>query len=169
MTWRARAHAPPPCQMWRHRLPSVDAPLRRRRTYVLDQTVPGPLPFRFVHGRQTPSPGYKVAASGDVLPQIAQIVRSTRGIEVEPVPVHPKRLKRGITMGTPEAPRGSAKIHCPKCQATEARTMLRSAPIVYVRCSICGSMWSILDRREAQSRRRRADGLRWIDRWSSSD
>jgi hypothetical protein len=44
-------------------------------------------------------------------------------------------------------PDTSHKIRCPTCGATEARTLIRSAPIAYVRCGACGMVWSVLDRR----------------------
>lgn len=42
----------------------------------------------------------------------------------------------------------SPKVRCPICGATEARTLIRSTPIAYVRCAACGMVWSVVDRRE---------------------
>ena len=75
-------------------------------------------------GVRRPAPGYKVAASGDVLPQIAQIARGTRGIEVEPVPVHPTTRN------------GASPWALPRRRAGQRRSTVRSVrPRKRVRCS----------------------------------
>ena len=51
-------------------------------------------------------------------------------------------------MGTPEQDHSDSKIHCPKCNATEARTLIRLPPLVYVQCGRCTMVWSITDRRQ---------------------
>jgi hypothetical protein len=44
-------------------------------------------------------------------------------------------------------PDTSPKVRCPMCGATQARTLIRSMPMAYVRCAPCGMVWSIRDRR----------------------
>ena len=44
-------------------------------------------------------------------------------------------------------PDTSPKVRCPLCGVTRARTLIRSAPIAYVRCAACGMVWTIPDRR----------------------
>ena len=51
-------------------------------------------------------------------------------------------------MASSVGPDDSAKQHCPKCNAAEARTLLRMRPFVYLRCGACGFVWSIPDRRQ---------------------
>ena len=42
----------------------------------------------------------------------------------------------------------AAKPHCPKYRTTEARTVIRLPPVVYVRCSVCEFVWCVPDRRK---------------------
>lgn len=52
-----------------------------------------------------------------------------------------------LPMDAETDPDFSPKVRCPTCGVTQARTLLRSAPIAYVRCGACGTVWSVLDRR----------------------
>ena len=93
----------------RHAVGRIRRTLQRGNSYV---------------GVRRPSPGYKVAASGDVLPQIAQIARVTRGIEVEPVPVHPTTRN------------GASPWALPRRRAGQRKSTVRSVrPRKRVRCS----------------------------------
>lgn len=47
-------------------------------------------------------------------------------------------------------PAGPDKIRCPRCDQTNARTLIRLAPMVYVRCRTCDMIWTIADRRRPE-------------------
>ena len=48
----------------------------------------------------------------------------------------------------PEHDADAAKPDCPQCRTTEARTVIRLPPVVYVRCSVCECVWCVPDRRK---------------------
>ena len=56
------------------------------------------------------------------------------------------------SMPTETDPGSSPRLRCPKCGATEARTLIRSQAVAFVRCAAGGMAWSVLDRRRRHVR-----------------